>query len=332
MPTVLIVPPTLHSEPSAPHMRILLEAGFEIRYPKNLRLGRGGCDEEETIEELRAAEAVIAGGEFYTGQVLEALPTLRVIARAGVGFDHVDISASTRRRIAVTITPTANHEAVAEHTLALLFAVAKSIVERDGDVRAGRWSPWLTRPVRGATLGIVGLGRVGRSVAVRAVALGMKVLAADEQPDTAFARDHEVELVSLEELLAHSDYVSIHCPLNKSTRGMFHAETFARMKPGSTLINTARGRIVVERDLVEALRSGHLSAAGLDVYEEEPPAADNPLFQLENVVLSPHLSGTDVLSSRNMGVESAQCIADLYQGKWPEGAVVNEELREGWEW
>ena len=182
MPTVLIVPPPLHAE-SAPHVPLLIEAGFEIRYPKNLRLGRGGCDEEETIEELRGAHGVIAGGEFYTENVLENLQELRVIARAGVGFDRVDVAAATRRRIPVTITPTANHDAVAEHTLALLLAVAKDIVNKDSHVRSGEWASLLTRPVRGMTLGIVGLGRVGRSVAVRATALGMKVLATDEKPD-----------------------------------------------------------------------------------------------------------------------------------------------------
>ncbi len=331
MPTVLIVPPPLHAE-SAPHIPILVGAGFEIRYPRNLRLGRGGCDEEQTIGELRGVHAVIAGGEFYTDRVLEKLPELRVIARAGVGFDRVDVASATRRRIPVTITPTANHDAVAEHTLALLLAVAKDVINNHSHVRSGEWAPLLTRPVRGMTLGIVGLGRVGRSVALRAAAFGMKVLATDEKPDRDFARAHGVELVSLDELLARSDYVSLHCPLSASTRQMVQAETFAKMKPGSVLINTARGQIVVETDLVEALRSGQLSAAGLDVFEKEPPDPANPLFQLDNVVLSPHLSGTDSLSQQDMGIEAARCIVDLHAGRWPKGAVVNEQLREEWEW
>ena len=164
MPTVLITPPPLHGA-TAPHVSILTEAGFEIRYPKNLRLSRGGCDEAETIEELRGVHATIAGGEFYTERVLEELPDLRVIARAGVGFDRVDVAAATARRIPVTITPTANHDAVAEHAFALLLAVAKDVINNQDHVRCGEWAPLLTRPVRGMTLGIVGLGRVGRSVA-----------------------------------------------------------------------------------------------------------------------------------------------------------------------
>ena len=331
MPTVLIVPPPLHAE-TAPHVPILRDAGFEIRHPKNLRMGRGGCDEKETIAELRGVHAVIAGGEYYTDHVLESLPELRVIARAGVGFDRVDVASATRRRIPVTITPTANHAAVAEHALALLLAVAKDVINNHSHVRSGEWAPLLTRPVRGMTLGIVGLGRVGRSVALRAAAFGMKVLATDAKPDRSFAHAHGVELVSFDDLLAHSDYVSIHCPLDESTRHLFHAETFAKMKPGSVLINTARGQIVVETDLVEALRSGQLSAAGLDVFEKEPPDRANPLFELDNVVLSPHLSGTDDLSQQDMGIEAARCIVDLREGRWPRGAVVNEELREGWEW
>jgi phosphoglycerate dehydrogenase-like enzyme len=253
-----------------------------------------------------------------------------VIARTGVGYDRVDVAAATELGIAVTITPNSNHEAVAEFALALLFAVAKSIVSNDRQVRQGRWPRELVAPLRRCTLGILGLGRIGRSTAVRAAALGMKVIATENAPDLEFARRNSIRLVDFETLLRDSDFLSLHCPLGDETRGLLNRDAFAKMKKGSVLINTARGKLVVEADLVEALKSRHLAGAGLDVYELEPPAASNPLFQLEQVVLSPHVAGTDHASSAQMSVDAAECIVALFRGDWPEGCVVNEELRGRW--
>jgi D-3-phosphoglycerate dehydrogenase len=157
----------------------------------------------------------------------------------------------------------------------------------------------------------------------------LKVLAYETSPDPTL--EGEIELVDFSTLLGRSDYVSIHCPLNDQTRGLFDAEVLSQMKPGSILINTARGPIVDEAALVAALRSGHLAGAGLDVFEQEPPAKDNPLFELDNVALSPHLAGTDLTSLEGMGLEAAQCIIDLFRGHWPEGAVINDELRTRWQ-
>ncbi|MBM4077056.1 MAG: lactate dehydrogenase, partial [Planctomycetes bacterium] len=257
---------------------------------------------------------------------------LKVIARSGVGYDRVDVPAATKRGIPVTITPTANHESVAETMLALLFAVAKGIVSNDGRVRSGKWSRNLTEPVRGKTVGLLGLGRIGRSTAIRVRALGMKVLVTETNPDQNFVKQHGIELVDFDSLLARSDYVSIHCPLNAETKGLFNKTVFAKMKPGSVLINTARGGLVVEADLIEALKSGHLSGAGLDVFEQEPAKSDNPLFQFENIVVSPHLGGADKLSQENMAIEAADCIIKLSKNQWPVGAVVNDELRQTWKW
>lgn len=331
MPTVLITPEAMR-QVEGPYVAMLRQAGFDIAYPRNPYFARGGCGEQETIEELAAAEATIASGERYSAAVLDALPRLRVIARCGVGYDRVDVAAATARGIAVTITPTTTPEAVAELALGLLFAVAKSVVVNDRKVRSGEWPRKLLLPLRGKTLGIVGLGRIGRGVARRAVALGMHILAAEPHPDRDFVGRHKIELVELDTLLARSDYVTVHCPLTDATRGLFHQGTFEKMKPGSVFINTSRGGVVVEKDLLAALQSGRLRGAGLDVYEQEPPAADSPLFQLENVVLSPHLGGTDETSLEGMGVEAADCIIQLYRGGWPEGAVVNEALRGTWRW
>ena len=332
MPTVLISPEAFLHQPEASYARLLRNAGFEIRYPQNPTFTRGLGPEEETIEAFKNAVAVIAGGEHVTRRVIESSPSLRVIARSGVGFDRVDIAAATERNIAVTITPTANHEAVAEQALALLLGVAKNVALNDRNLRAGRWSQILTAPVRGRTAGLIGLGRIGRSTAIRFAAVGLKVIAYETMPNLEFVAQHGIELVELDELLQRSDFVSVHCPLNDQTHGLCNAAFFARMKPGSVLINTSRGGLVVETDLLAALQSGHLAGAGLDVFQQEPLSPVSPLLQVENVVLSPHLAGTDTRSMEDMGIESAHNILKLSRNEWPEGAVVNAELRPRWKW
>jgi phosphoglycerate dehydrogenase-like enzyme len=275
---------------------------------------------------------VLAWGEKYTRGVLAALPELRVIARIGVGLDSVDIPAATERGIAVTVTPTANHEAVAEHAMALLFAAAKSIPRDDKATRAGEWPIQMHQPVRGKTLGIVGLGRIGRDTAVRALAMRMRVIATEKYPDQAFVEQHGIELMELDALLTRSDYVSLHCPLTEETRGLINRQRLAQMRPDSVLINTARGGLVVEEHLLEALTAGQLRGAALDVFEREPVAAANPLLQLDNVVVSAHTAGIDTLAMENMGIEAAQCIIDLSRGQWPDEAAVNGDLKKAWKW
>ncbi len=162
--------------------------------------------------------------------------------------------------------------------------------------------------------------------------MGMTVIATETYPDLAFVRQHGIELVDFDTLLARSDYLSLHCPHNAQTDRMFNREVFAKMKRGSVLINTARGRLVVEADLIAALQQGHLAGAGLDVFEKEPAGTDNPLFALKNVVVSPHIAGADKLSQENMAIEAAECIVKLHRGEWPSGAVVNDELRDAWRW
>ena len=329
MPTVFITTGPILDRPEF-YVDTLCEAGFEIRYVKNHRLQLGLCSNQETIDELRGAHVLFAGVQRYSEQVLAGLPELRVIALRGVGIDCVDVAAATARGIAVAITPTANHEAVAEHALAFIFALAKSVVANHRLIRRGGWEQKPTGPIRGKTLGILGLGRIGRSLALRALALQMKVLATEKYPEQAFLQEHRIELVDLDTLLAHSDYLSLNCPLTEETRGLFHRGTLAKMKPGSVLINTARGALVVEADLAEALRCGPLRAAGLDVFEQEPTPSDNPLQKLDNVLLSPHIAGADELAIENVHVEAAQNVIRLYRGQWPEGAVINDELRERW--
>lgn len=333
MPTdvVLIDPEHMIDQREARYVKVLEEAGFEVIYPDDPTFSRGKS-EEETIAQLQKCNAVLAGGPIITESVMAACPELRVVARSGVGYDRVDIPGATKHDVAVCITPNANHESVAEHALMLMFGVAKGVLQNDEHSRAGRWPQSETLPIRGTTLGIIGLGRIGRSLAVRAVAMGMKVIAYELYPNNDFIAQHGIELVDQDDLLFRSDYVSVHCPVTEQTKGLINADFLGKMKPGSVLINTARGALQVETDLYDALTSGHLYGAGLDVYEQEPPSADNPLFTLPNVVFSPHIGSGDHLSRLMMGVEAAECIASLRHGNWPEGAVVNNEIKDGWTW
>ena len=181
-------------------------------------------------------------------------------------------------------------------------------------------------------LGIVGLGRIGKSLATRALAMKMLVVAAELQPDPVFVEQNGIELVGLDALLERADYVSLHCPLSDETRGLVDGAKLALMKPTAYLVNTARGGLIVEADLAAALRSDVIAGAGLDVFEQEPPGKDNPLYELDNVILSPHVAGLDELAVEEMGNEAANNIINLSQGRWPEGAVVNDDFRGKWRW
>lgn len=330
MPTVLIGPESIRGQ-EGPYRTVLRDAGFdEFLEPP----GGPTLTEAELRETLPRTDAMIAGGEVLSAEMIALAPRLRVIARTGVGYDAVDVAAATGRRIPVTITPGANHGSVAEMAFALLLALARDVVPNDRMVRAGGWRRALVRPVRGQTLGIVGLGRTGRAVASRAAAFEMRVVAHDPalDPSTAPAGCPGVTLVGLDELLAVSDVVSLHLPLTAATSQVINRATIQRMRPGAVLINTARGGLVDEAALYEALRGGHLAGAGLDVLQDEPPAPDNPLLTLSNVVVSPHLGGLDWKSMADMAEMAARCVAELRAGRWPEGCVVNDELRPGWTW
>ena len=234
--------------------------------------------------------------------------------------------------MALTITPGTNQESVAEQTFAFLLALCRNLVILDKDIHQGGWDHRLVAPVRGKTLGLVGLGRIGQAVAVRAHAFGMTIVAYDPVVDLAFDERYQITRMNLDELLARSDVVSLHMPLNDQTRGVVNREFLARMRAGALLINTSRGGLVVESDLRDSLVSGHLAGAGLDVLNHEPPEPGNPLLGLPNVILSPHVAGTDYQSMSDMAELAARYIVELYHNRWPAECVVNRELKEGWRW
>ena len=327
MPSVLIGSSPIRHEPGT-FRELLVAAGFTAIDPS----GNDPLSLADLLEHLPGADAIIAGGEPIPAEVIAACPRLRVIARTGVGHDAVDVDAATARGIAVTTTPGTNHESVAEQAFALLLALIKDVPARDASTKAGGWERTPARPLRGTTLGLVGLGRIGRAMATRALAFGMNVVAFDTVADADFDARHGIRRAGLDELLAAADVVSLHLPLTPGTRKLFDRRAFAKMKPGALLINTARGGLVDEADLYAALATGHLAGAGLDVFEPEPPRPGNPLLALPNVVVSPHLAGSDARAMADMAALAARCVIDLHQGRWPEGCVVNEEVRAAWNW
>ncbi|OAI51610.1 3-phosphoglycerate dehydrogenase [Planctomyces sp. SCGC AG-212-M04] len=311
---------TALSSDEGPHFPLLEAAGFEV-LPGNRT--RNLWNEDELIAELEGCVAIVAGSEPYTPRVLEACKELRVIARTGVGFDAINLPACDRLGIVVATTPGVNHHSVAEHTIALLFGIARGFPQQDQAVRAGKWVRVAAPRVMGSTIGIVGLGRIGQATATRAVGLGLKVVAFEPRANAEFVKQYGIELASLDELLEKSDYVSLHCPVTPETKHLMNADRFAKMKPNSVLINTARGALVDEKALYDALKSGHLRGAGLDVFEKEPLPLTSPLLTLPNVLLAGHTAGLDQESQEDTLKMSADTIISLCGGKWPADRIQN---------
>jgi D-3-phosphoglycerate dehydrogenase len=329
MPKVLVT--AREAAHFADRFRDVLEAaGFELAFPNTGRLGQ--LTEDELIGALAGVEATVAGSEPYTARVFAANPQFRVVARVGVGYDAVDTAAATARGVAVTTAPGTNHGSVAEHAFALILGFTRHVASRHAGIAAGGWPRFMSLPLRGRTLGLAGLGRIGKAVATRAAAFEMRVIAYDPVPDRPFCDAYGITLVSFEQLLAESDFLSLHLPLTAATRHLMNRQTLARMKPNAVLVNTSRGGLVCETDLLDALRRQIIAGAALDVFEQEPPPEDHPLRTLPNVVLTPHAAGLDMQSLADMARSAAEAIVAIHCGDWPAEKVVNPEVRAGFRW
>jgi len=282
---------------------LLREPGWHVEMPSR----------EALLPALAAAEGLIVrSATRVTAELLEHAPQLRVVGRAGVGVDNIDVEAATRRGVLVMNTPGGNAVSVAEHTLALVLSLARSVPQLNASVHAGRWekSGAAGVEIRGKTLGLVGLGRVGAEVARRARALEMNVLAFDPYISENVARELDVTLVPFDDLLGRSDFLSLHTALSPATQNLINAAAIARMKRGARLINTARGELVDEAALADALRSGQLAGAAVDVFAEEPPRA-SPLVGLPGVVATPHVAGSTEEAQEEVGYLIAQQVRDF---------------------
>jgi D-3-phosphoglycerate dehydrogenase len=284
-------------------LALLRETGWHVVSPPAASLGAELADADALI--VRSATRV-------TPELLESAPRVRVVGRAGVGVDNIDVEEATRRGVLVMNTPGGNAVSVAEHTLALLLSLARSVPQLNSAVHAGRWekSGAMGTELRGKTLGLVGLGRVGIEVTRRARALEMNVLAHDPYVSAAVAREVDAAMVPLDELLARSDFVSLHTSLSPATEKMINAQSIVQMKRGARLINCARGELVDEAALAEALRSGRLAGAAVDAFAEEPPR-NSPLLGLPNVVLTPHVAGSTAEAQEEVGTLIAQQVRDF---------------------
>jgi D-3-phosphoglycerate dehydrogenase / 2-oxoglutarate reductase len=274
-------------------------------------------------EHLETADALIVRSAVQAdAALLQHAKKLRVIGRAGVGVDNIDLEAATNKGIAVMNTPGANAVAVAEHTLGMMLAMARHLCRADASMHAGKWDKKSLQgtELRGKTLGIAGLGRIGMEVARRARAFGMELLGHDPFVSVAVAKEQAIRLVGLEDLYAAADYITLHVGLTPQTAGMINAATIAKMKKGVRLVNCARGELVNETDLAAGLKSGHVAAAALDVFAEEPPK-NSPLASLENVVLTPHVGGSTHEAQEAVGVQIAQQVKEYLKHGVIQNAV-----------
>ncbi|MCC6381053.1 MAG: phosphoglycerate dehydrogenase [Dehalococcoidia bacterium] len=320
MPRVLVTAPGSRGDDD-PRFQPLRDAGFDV---KTHRWPGGRPDEEEVVELVQGFDAVIASSnERYTRSVLERCDTLKHVARWGVGYETVDVPAASDNGVVVTTTQGSNHWAVADHAWALMLAVSRRVVELDAVARSLTWSRPLGRDVWQKTLGVIGLGRIGRGVAQRAYGFEMKVVAYEPYPDRAFCEKWNIELVdTMEEVFRRADFVTLHAPGDNVS--LMNAERLALMKPTAVLINTARGALVDEDALYEALTSGQIAGAGLDVRLLEPPE-DDRFEKLKNVVLTPHVAGSTHEAQAVSSVMVVEQIIASAKGEMPHG-IHNPEI------
>jgi len=299
---------------------LIRQNGGVIRYGKAL-------NERDRLRLAAGAEVLVVGTLPVTRQFMAALPELKGVIRLGIGVDSVDLEAATDLGIVVANVPDFCSEEVAEHTLGLILAVTRKIVLADRKTRRGEWVPGMDgillpmRRLSGQTLGLVGLGKIGRTVARKAQALGLKVVAFDPHAAPESAQQAGVPLMSLEAMLPQIDILSLHVPATAETRGLINARTLALLKPQAILINTARGPVVDEAALYNALASGRLAGAGLDVLQQEPPHLPHPLTEFENVVFTCHYASLSEESYASMRRQVSEQAVQILHGEFPTNFV-----------
>jgi D-3-phosphoglycerate dehydrogenase len=283
-------------------------------------------EEKDLIRECKEADGLINQYSLLTRAVLEQLPKCKVLARYGVGVDSVDLKAATDLGIIVANVPDYCMDEVANQTIAMILTLIRKTAFLDRKVKSGEWDFHSGIPIhrtKGKTLGLIGCGKIGLEVAKKISAFGVRVMTFDPYLEKA---PEGIELKDFDSVLKESNFISVHCPLNNSTRHLIGEKEFKKMEKKPLLINTSRGPIIDEKALIHALREGLLSGAGLDVLETEPPDSQSPLLKMENVVLSPHIGFYSVESISELKRRTAKNVADVLMGKWP-GFVVNREVK-----
>jgi D-3-phosphoglycerate dehydrogenase len=282
-------------------------------------------EENDLIHSCKEVDGLLNQYALLTRRVLENLPNCKVVSRYGVGVDSIDLKAATDLGIIVANVPDYCIDEVASQTIAMILTLIRKTAFFDQKVKSGQWDFRQGVPIhriRGKTMGLIGSGRIGMEVARRISAFGVRVMAFDPYIKKT---DEEIELTNLDALLKDSDFISIHCPLNESTRHLIGEKEFQKMEKKPLLINTSRGPIIDEKALIQALVEGRISGAGLDVFEKEPPDPENPLLKMENVILSPHVGFYSEESISELKRRTAKNVSDVLLGKWPK-SVVNREV------
>jgi len=321
MPIRILVTTTSFQDTPGPHHDALAATGWE------LVRARGPLSEADTLALVGDVDGFICGDDAITRRVLEkARPRLQVLSKYGIGVDKIDVAACTGLGIPLLFTPGVNHTTVAEHAFLLLLAVEKNLLFHTDSVRAGGWKRQTGHELLGKTIGIVGMGRIGKEVAVRAKAFGMQPIGSDVFWDEAFAREHGIpRAATLDDLFAASDYVSLHTNLTPETRDLIRAETIARMRPGVIILHCARGEIVNTADMAAALASGRVRGYGTDVLDEEPPRSDHPLTNLPNCLVTPHVGSRTHESVQRQAMAAVTNLIRAMHGE-PPLAQVNPEV------
>ncbi len=304
----------------------LAEEGVEIlKAEKDIQVDvKTGLTPEELSSIIGGYDAIVIRSQTkLTGDILSKAARLKAIGRAGVGLDNVDIESATKQGIIVMNAPSGNSISTCEQAFALMLAMSRNVALADKSVRAGKWerSKFKGTELYNKTLGVIGLGRIGREISKRALSFGMKVVSYDPFISEDVAKKLDIEIVELKKLLSEADYITVHTPLTEETRGLISDDEFSIMKPNARVINCARGGIISEKALYLALKDKKISFAALDVYEKEPPEKDNPLFRLDNIVLSPHLGASTKEAQINVAVEIAHCVKDVLKGRALKNAV-----------
>lgn len=323
--TRVLVTTTSFQDTPGEHHDLLAAEGYE------LVCERGPLSEERMLELVGDLDAFLCGDDAITAAVIDkALPRLRVIAKYGIGVDKIDVEHATAKGLPVTFCPGVNHTTVAEHSFALLLAIVRKLVEEVNHVRAGEWTRLTGNEIMGKTLAVAGLGRIGKEVAVRAKAFGMKVKAYDLYWDEDFAQAHEVErCASFDELFADADVLSLHTNLTDETRDLINAESIAKLKDGAIVLNCARGEIVNVAAMVAALESGKLGGYGADVLDEEPPPPDHPLLNAPNAVITPHVGSRTYESVQRQAGMAVRNLLHVMKGEKPLAQVNDVPIPPG---
>jgi len=319
-PRILLTTTSFQDTPGG-HHDALAATGWEVV------TARGPLNEADTLAAVGDVDGYICGDDAITRAVLEkARPRLKVLSKYGIGVDKIDVASCTEFGIPLLFTPGVNHTTVAEHAFLLLLALEKNLLFHADSVRGGGWKRQTGHELLDKTIGIVGMGRIGKEVAIRAQAFGMKPIGYDVFWDDAFAAEHGIpRAASLDEVFATADYLSLHTNLTPETRDLVRAETIAKMKPGVIVINCARGEIVNTPDMAAALRDGRVRGYGTDVLDAEPPAADHPLTRLPNCLVTPHVGSRTHESVQRQAMAAVTNLIRAMHGEKPL-AQVNPEV------